>query len=320
MSRPSIKPECFTHLEQFGQDDKTSLFSSVLSADDLQTFQNQHKFRDRKLSPSITLTLFIQQVISSEKSCTSIMHQHAKAQFQQGNRLDILSDAAWCKARKRLNQKALSNLLRTTGLRMKNSVPSAWNWHGRQVLMIDGTDYDAPDTEKNQKKYPQHVVQKEHCGNPKIKSVMLMSVATGAVIDVKWAACKGKLTGETSLFQRLYGSLEENQILLGDAAYENWFALYELGKRSVDCVFEKNGSRSIDFRKCHQKIAQNDAIFKLKKPQRIPSVSLEEYQKMPKEITVRAIKDKARIIVTTLLGAKKYSAASLKNSTKDAGK
>ncbi len=39
--------------------------------------------------------------------------------------------------------------------------PESWNWHGRRVLIADGSTLSMPDTEENQNAYPQHGGQKK---------------------------------------------------------------------------------------------------------------------------------------------------------------
>ena len=80
------------------------------------------------------------------------------------------------------------------------------------------------------------------------------------------APYKGKQTGETALFRKLLEFFKSGDILLGDAIFENFFliALLQLGK--VDVVFEKNGARHLDLRKCDKKLGKKDGLIRLSKP------------------------------------------------------
>ena len=121
------------------------------------------------------------------------------------------------------------------------------------------------------------------------------------------APYKGKQTGETALLRQLLGHLKANDILLGDAIFENYFlvALLQLG--DIDVVLEKNGARHVDFRQCDQKLGKKDGLIHLKKPARPAWMSREYYdQWVPDELTVRVVKSKKRVIVTTLLDADEY--------------
>ena len=69
----------------------------------------------------------------------------------------------------------------------------------------------------------------------------------------------------------------------------------------------KNGSRIIDFRKCYQRLGSKDGLFKLKRPVKPEWMSRELYDQMPAELIVRAVRNKHRTIVTTMLDADEYS-------------
>ena len=134
-----------------------------------------------------------------------------------------------------------------------------------------------------------------------------MCLGIGALLDFAVAPYEGKETGEQALLRRLLFHLRAGDILLGDANFENYFLLALILQVQADVVFEKNGSRIIDFRKCYQKLGSKDGLFKLKRPVKPEWMSRELYDQMPEELVVRAVKNKSRIIVTTLLDAEEYS-------------
>ena len=103
-------------------------------------------------------------------------------------------------------------------------------------------------------------------------------MGSGALLGYAVAPYKGKQTGETALFRQLLEHLKAGDIVLGDAIFENYFliALLQLGE--VDAVFEKNGTRHIDFRQCVQKLGKKDGLIRLAKPQRPDWMSREFYE------------------------------------------
>ena len=121
------------------------------------------------------------------------------------------------------------------------------------------------------------------------------------------APYQGKETGEQALLRKLLFNLQAGDILLGDANFENYFLLALVLQAGADVVFEKNGARLIDFRKCYQKLGNKDGLFKLTRPVRPEWMSQDLYNQMPEELVIRAVKNKTRIIVTTLLDAEEYS-------------
>ncbi len=120
------------------------------------------------------------------------------------------------------------------------------------------------------------------------------------------APYEGKGTGEQALLRKLFDHLSAGDILLGDAIFENYFLLAMLLQVNADAVFEKNGSRFVDFRKCFQKLGSKDGLFKLERPARPEWMGQELYNQMPKELVIRAVKNKRRTIITTLLSKEAY--------------
>ena len=58
-------------------------------------------------------------------------------------------------------------------------------WCGLQVMVADGCTVTAPDTEENQKAFPQQSVQKPGCGFPILRILAFLSLSTGLLTS--WA-------------------------------------------------------------------------------------------------------------------------------------
>ncbi len=139
-----------------------------------------------------------------------------------------------------------------------------------------------------------------------MRILVLITLANGALLDVAVAPYSGKETGEQALLRQMFETLNGGDILLGDANFENYFLLAGLMAANIDGVFEKNGSRIIDFRKCCKKLGSKDGLFRLERPACPSWMDEETYQQVSKEIIVRAIRTKKRVVVTTLTDAELY--------------
>lgn len=112
--------------------------------------------------------------------------------------------------------------------------------------------------------------------------------------------------------RQLLSRVYEGDIYLGDANFENYFLLVLLQLAGADAVCEKHGARRIDFRQCDKKLGKKDGLFVLKRPARPEWMSQAFYEQYtPEELTVRAIKTRKRIIVTTLVDDTLYSKAEI---------
>ena len=170
----------------------------------------------------------------------------------------------------------------------------------RRVVLADGSKLSMPDTEANQAEYPQPKSQKKELGFPQLRIMVLIALGSGALLDSAVAACEGKGTGEQALLRKMLPSLDAGDVLLADANFENYFPLVQLLEAGIDAVFEKNGSRKIDFRKCQEKLGKRDGLFRLERPKRPDWMTQEFYDQMPEELVVRAVGNKKRIIITTI--------------------
>ena len=117
----------------------------------------------------------------------------------------------------------LHELVRETGHSAAEAVPSAWNWNGRPVKIVDGTTITMSDTKGNQKEFPQHGNQKQGAGSPIMRLVAVMSLGVGTVLDYALAPYKGKGTGEHALFREIIGCIKPDDVLLGDCYYPSFF-------------------------------------------------------------------------------------------------
>ena len=70
-------------------------------------------------------------------------------------------------------------------------------------------------------------------------------------------------------------------------------------------LFEQQGSRCTDFRRGHR-LGSRDHVVTWRKPRQRPRwMAAEQYEAFPSELTVREVKVDKRVLVTTLLDAKK---------------
>jgi len=169
-----------------------------------------------------------------------------------------------------------------------------------------------PDTSENQAAYPQHTAQKPGLGFPIARVTGLISLATGATINMALGKYKGKGTGETSLFKQLSGSLKKGDVVVADRHYCSYWLICTLMQMGVVICFRKHQARHTDFRK-GTRLGKNDHCIGWKKGVRPEGMSQEEYALLPNEIILREIryvneepgrKQQPFVIVTTMLDAK----------------
>lgn len=259
------------------------------------------EYRERKYPPTVTLAMFLGQVLSADGSCQNAVDEAIVNRLLNGvTDVGSANTGGYCHARQRLPIEMVRQLARQTGALLTNHTPHAWLWRGRHVKLTDGTTCLLPDTPPNQAKFPQHGQQELGAGFPLARIVGVTSLANGAVLDVAMGPYKGKGTGEHGLFRELRGCFVEGDVMLADSYYCSFYLIADLLSRGVDVLFEQHGARITDFR-AGEKLGTRDHVVKWSKPARPTWMTVDEYQRYPSELTLREAKVGKKVLVTSFL-------------------
>lgn len=229
-------------------------FADMLTEASIREVLNDHgiTFRDRVFSPVTTIWGFLSQVLHDDHSCRDAVSRIMAHRVANGKPVCSPNTASYCNARSRVPTSVFRTLARRTAEELQSSIPDQWNWHGREVFIVDGSSVSMPDTPENQQMYPQPPTQAPGLGFPLARIAVLLSLATGACHDLEIAPYEGKGTGEKSLLRRMYDTLQPGDVVLGDALFDDYFMTWELCQRHIDIVaraqYERVGSRIIQSR------------------------------------------------------------------------
>ena len=253
---------------------------------------------------------FLGQVLNADHSCRSAVTRLIADRVANGLSRCSSATGAYCQARKRLPEKFFSIMACGTGKALESKIDSGWLWKGRHVYMFDGTTVSMPDTLQNQKEYPQIYNQKPGVGFPLARMGVVISLACGAVLDLRICAYSGKGTGEISLFKRLWGMFCTGDVVLTDCLMSSWTELMMLNQRGVDSVTRLNKARrSADFRR-GKRLGKDDHIVCWPKPMKPRALDNETFDALPDSLTVREVRIKIEkpgfrtktiVVVTTIL-------------------
>jgi hypothetical protein len=270
--------------------------------------------RERLFPPTETLSMFLGQALSADRSCQKAVNEAAVKRLVGGLPPCSTHTGAYCQARQRLPVDMVSTLVLHTGEGMSERAPESWRWRERPVRLVDGTTVVMPDTPANQSAYPQPRSQKPGLGFPLCRMVGIICLGSGAVLNAAIGSYHGKGGDEQALLRTQLDTLQSGDLLLGDAYYASYFLLCALRERGVEAVFEQHGARqrSTDFR-CGQWLGPRDHLIKLHKPKVKPEwMTQEHYQQAPQSLTVRELRAGGKILVTTLLCPKETPKSALK--------
>jgi hypothetical protein len=279
------------------------------------------RFRDCLFTPLITLWTFLAQVLSPDGSCReAVAKLLAFVCANNPGGQDVQSDTSpYCKARQRLPEALVAQLAREAGQQLHRSHPAGQLLGGRKVKVLDGTTASMPDTQANQREYPQPAPQKPGLGFPMVRLVVILSLNCAAVLALAIGPYAGKQSGELALLRSLWddaAALEAGDVLLGDRYYASYCTIASLLRRGVDSLFRQHQRRKINFR-TGRRLGKHDHLIVLQRPVKSPDwVDARSFDQMPETLTVREVRIvvaqrgfrvRTLVLVTTLLDATVYS-------------
>ena len=276
-------------------------FFNLLTAPELLSVVEAQlpEHRERRYPPTVTLSMFLGQVMSADGSCQQAVNDAHVHRLLNGMTISSANTGGYCTARLRLPQAMVQGIAQHIGASLTTLQPKPWLWRGRHVKLVDGTSVSLPDTVENQACYPQPGGQALGVGFPKARIVGVVSLSHGAVLGAAMGPLKGKGSGEHGLFRQLLDTLNRDDVLLADGYYCSYFLVAELQSRGVDMVLEQHGARHTDFRR-GESLGKRDHLIAWHKPPRPDWMSHDEHERHPDTLMVREVKVGKKILVTTL--------------------
>jgi hypothetical protein len=293
-------------------------FCDLLDEGTIQKVLDQEdvSFRETVFTPIVTLWTFLSQVISADRSCRKAIDQLLAYLVARGkDPCRPEKTDTYCKARQRLPVGVTQSLTRKTAEDLEDKAPEEWLWKGRHVNVVDGTTVSMPDTESNQRAFPQPKTQARGVGFPLARLVAVISLATAAVRDLAIGPYKGKETGETALFRTLMDRLQRGDVVLGDRYFASYFGIAMLVQRGVDGLFRLHQKRKVDFRR-GRRLGVEDHVVEWTRPARPDWMDEELYALIPETMLVRELRVQVEekgfrvselVLATTMVDGQVYS-------------
>ncbi len=288
------------------------LFGSQLPPGLLSATEEGPNSRKRVYSVSVTFWTFLWQCLHPGSACRhAVRHVIAWFALMGWGKVEE-DDSPYCKARRRLDKATLQRALHASAASADQRARDQWRFHGREVVVGDGTTSLAADTRANQRKFPQSKNQKPGCGFPLVRWVALFSLASGALRDV---ALGNKHQSELKLFRKLWEGIRAGMIFLADRGFCDFATVAGLLLQQVDSVLRLNAGRCHDLRR-GRRLGRWDRLVTWHKPPRKPrTVSKKLWNRLPAQLTLRLLSYPVQIpgfrphriyLATTLLDPKLY--------------
>ena len=292
------------------------LFSSFLPAWLLAQADEGANSRERIYSVRRTFFGFLYQVLNPGCPCAEVVLQIMALFALRSSRRVSEQTGAYCTARGRF---PLDTLARLRCAVAAHAEKAGQLWKGFCVKVIDGTGISMPDTQENQRAYPQSREQKRGCGFPFLKLVGVFSLATGVLLDY----VKGnKHQHELNLLHRLLDQFKPGDLAVADRGFSCYSLLALLWQQKVPCLLRLHHARKKDMRQ-GKRLGKADRLVVWKKPhnwQRPRYVPPALWKIIVPELTVRILRFSLRragyrtrsvVLVTTLVDVQLYPAEEL---------
>ena len=144
-------------------------FKNLLPDSLIQAIHQSGNVRSTVFTPLLTLKAFIFQVLSPTGSCKEAVAHILMERINFNYPANSMNTGVYCKARLQLLLAHLKAAVTSSGQTLHQQASNAWLWKGYRVVMVDGATLLMPDTEDNQKVYPQQNAQKPGIGFPIVR-------------------------------------------------------------------------------------------------------------------------------------------------------
>ena len=230
----------------------------------------QHDWRDRTLTPLVTLRLFLLQILHGN---TAIAH------LRQLSGL-AFSPASYCEARQRLPLEVILGLLSTLVRWANDHLRVDPRLIGSRVLVVDGSSFSTADTPQLREHFGLYPSGKPGVSYPMGKLLGLLDVATG--LFVQMLAMPALVCHDLSNVVHLHPSLRAGDVLLGDRAFCSFAHFALLAGRGVFACCRLHQARKAD--------AGGRGVRRWHKDKKPPAwMTPEQYALLPAWIDVRLV-------------------------------
>jgi hypothetical protein len=291
-----------------------------------------HTWRDRILTPVVTVHAFLLQVLHGNTACDHVPHL-------LGGRF---SGEAYGQARRRLPLELFQRLLAAVIGTLASCRDAAQRWCGHRAWLLDGSSCSMPDTPQLQEAFGQPGAQQPGCGFPVAHLLALFHAGTGLLQKVLTAPLR---THDLAQAWQMHPELQPGDVLVADRGFCSFAHLAQLLTSGLFGVFRLHQKTIVSFRKGRLHIppqprhrwwkgvkglprsrwvrwlGRRDQLVEYYKPTSLPHwITAEAYAALPAAIIVRELRFAIRVpgmrtrevtLVTTLLDALRYPAAEL---------
>jgi hypothetical protein len=207
-----------------------------------------HTWRDRLLTPVVTVHAFLLQVLHGNTACDHVPHL-------MGGRF---TGEAYGQARRRLPLELFQRLLAAVIGSLACCRDQVERWCGHRVWLLDGSSCSMPDTPELQRAFGQPGAQKAGCGFPVAHLLTLFHAGTGMLQKILTAPLR---THDMANAWQMHPQLAPGDVLLADRGFCSFAHLAMLLTSGFFGVFRLHQKTIVSFRKGRLHIPPRPPVF-----------------------------------------------------------
>ena len=234
-----------------------------------------HVWRERKLTPAVTVRLFLLQVLHGNVAISALRHLGQVS----------LQASSYCAARARLPLALFSQLFDAVQQQVSAVMRCCCNddaalLNGRRVLLADATSFSMPDTAALRERFGYPPGQREGCGFPVGKLLGVIDAVSGCVLTALGCPL---FTHEAREMLTLHPLLKKGDVLVADRGFCSYVQIALLLRHGVDAVMRLHQRRPVQWAK--------DQIETWTRPLQRPAwMSQALWLSLPEQLSVRIVR------------------------------
>lgn len=235
-----------------------------------------HDWRERLLTPAVTVRLFLLQILHGNVAITALRH------------IGPMTTAAssYCAARGRLPLTLFARLFdavaqQAAGVtRMNPDAQAATLLNGRRVLLADATTFSMPDTPALRDHFGYPPGQREGCGFPVGKLLGVIDAMSGAILVAMGCPL---FSHEAREMLTLHPLLRKGDVLVADRGFCSYLQIALLMRHGVDVLMHLHQRRPAPW-------AKDGRVVWTRPPKRPQWMSQSLWSSLPTELTIRIVR------------------------------
>lgn len=232
------------------------LFVKILDDFEARTGVSLYETRSRTgiFAPALVMWLMISERARGRRSLSEALSSLGEG---EGNRIreknkrsekEVFSQntGGLCRARERLSLETVHAVSRYLSEYLIRQSSEEYRWHGRTVVLVDGTTMVLNHTEAILREYRPIKNQHKRVHNPQLLCLCAVELFTGIALTPQFAPYRGeKLKSELQLYHQMVGDLPKQSLIVADRFFGSFSVVHEAHRKGHQVLIRLKESQAV---------------------------------------------------------------------------